>query len=158
MKNKIFRKNKLFEFYGAGFTGPSGSSGSMSSSGQPYCEYRILDLNSNLSQKGNTAKIKKEIPITLGVQVYGICTEDNKKHYGPIKRFYITPDSQDISIIYILDQNSEIVPLDPKTVKIKKNYYNKNNNINYSDFSFINNELGYDIRSVDWNLFSQGKD
>lgn len=123
------RHKRKFEFnkaineaasYGVGFSGPSGSSGSTSSTGQPYCEYRILPLSHNLEQKGNTNKDTNIVYISIGNKVSGKCVYDNKIHYGTITRLFVPEGSVLVSLVYILDENSQIVPLYPETIKIKK--------------------------------------
>lgn len=119
---KIRIKRRLNETYGMSFVGPSGSNGSTSSNGMPYCEYRILPLLHNLEQKGNSSNInlKKNNRLYLGEHVYGICTYDDKVHHGVIQRFYREEGSLKISLIYILDQNSQVVPLYPNSIKKNK--------------------------------------
>lgn len=120
------RRKHLNEYYGQGFTGPSGSSSSSTLGSQPYCEYRILPLNHSLEQKGNSSKTQlHEFPIRVGDSVYGKCLYDGKIHSGKISRFYYEEGSTKIKYVYIIDQNAELVPLYPLTIK-KKLMYNEN--------------------------------
>lgn len=122
---KRIRKSPLNEYYGQGFTGPSGSSSSSTLGSQPYCEYRILPLTHSLEQKGNSTKTNlHEFPIRVGDAVYGKCLYDGKIHTGKISRFYYEEGSTLIKYVYIIDQNAELVPLYPSTVK-KKLMYNE---------------------------------
>ena len=113
----------LLEFQGGGYSS-LGTSGSTHD--QPYCEYRVFPLLHNLEQKGNSTDFNiKAFDIKVGDVVSGICLYDSKTHTGPIQRFYRDAEKDPNAgpkYVYILDQDSRLVPLNPKTLKKKKTY------------------------------------
>ena len=120
-RSKAFEKYKkeepVYEYLGT-YVGNSGVGTNGGGYGKnPYFIYQILDLNSTLSQKGNSSKAAK-FYLLVGDKVKGICALDNKEHTGLIQRFYVDEKSTDMkpTYIYILDTNSVVVPLYPKTI------------------------------------------
>ena len=110
-------RKPVLEYLGT-YCGNSGVGTNGGGSGKsPYFIYQILDLNSSLSQKGNTTKPSK-FHLLVGDKVRGICALDNKEHTGLIQKFYVDANSKDMkpTYIYILDEQSVIVPLFPKTI------------------------------------------
>lgn len=121
LKNQPKEPEAIYEYLGT-YVGNSGVGTNGGGYGKnPYFIYQILDLNSTLSQKGNDLKGKKgamKFHLLIGDKVKGICALDNKEHTGLIQRFFVDGDSKDMSptYIYILDENSMVVPLYPKTI------------------------------------------
>lgn len=89
---------------------------------QPYFEYKILPLSSNLGQRGYKIFSKSELDtyeIRKGDYISGINPLDEKRHYGVIQRFFIPEGDTKFQWVFILDRDtSEIIPIYPDTIKI----------------------------------------
>lgn len=117
LKHGVDYKSPVLEYLGT-YSGNSGVGTNGGGSGRnPYFIYQILDLNSSLSQKGNTTAPKK-FHLLIGDKIKGVCALDNKEHTGVIQSFYVDGNSKDMkpTYIYILDEQSVLVPLFPKTI------------------------------------------
>lgn len=102
----------------------AGTYGDTQNNGNPYFEYSIKPLVSNLSQKSGRGNVSKEAEKILGPGDYvtGICPIDNKEHSGKIYRILKNPDAT-ISWVYILtDDTKEFIRLEPDTVYLDTPY------------------------------------
>lgn len=95
----------------------AGNSEGIQNNGDPFCEYKLVPLTSNLSQKDKPVKLR-EFPIYPGVYVTGKCPIDNEFHWGYVYRILKNPDSS-IAWVYILtDDTKEFIRLDPDTISL----------------------------------------
>lgn len=95
----------------------AGNSEGIQNNGDPFCEYKLMPLTSNLSQKDKPVKLR-EFPIYPGVYVTGKCPIDNEFHWGYVYRILKNPDSS-IAWVYILtDDTKEFIRLDPDTISL----------------------------------------
>lgn len=95
----------------------AGNSEGIQNNGDPFCEYKIMPLTSNLSQKDKPIRLG-EFPIYPGVYVTGKCPIDNEFHWGYVYRILKNPDSS-IAWVYILtDDTKEFIRLDPDTISL----------------------------------------
>lgn len=86
--------------------------------GSPYFIYQILPLQSSLSQRGNSKKLKKNPCLFVGDLVKGTCIYDKKEHVGTVQRIYIEEGQTVPSYVYVLDKNTNVsIPLRASTVK-----------------------------------------
>ena len=108
-------------------TGPSkiNYGGPIENSGMVY---RVIPLNTNLSQKGNDKRLKEynKSEFNLGDYVSGICIYDNKQHIGHIVNMVFNEENS-LLYVYIMDKENRItIPLDPSTI----DYSNQQNILN----------------------------
>lgn len=95
----------------------AGNSEGIQNNGDPFCEYKLMPLTSNLSQKDKPIRLG-EFPIYPGVYVTGKCPIDNEFHWGYVYRILKNPDSS-IAWVYILtDDTKEFIRLDPDTISL----------------------------------------
>lgn len=95
----------------------AGNSEGIQNNGDPFCEYKLMPLTSNLSQKDKPIRLG-EFPIYPGVYVTGKCPIDNEFHWGYVYRILKNPNSS-IAWVYILtDDTKEFIRLDPDTISL----------------------------------------
>lgn len=95
----------------------AGNSEGIQNNGDPFCEYKLMPLTSNLSQKDKPIRLG-EFPIYPGVYVTGKCPIDNEFHWGYVYRILKNPDSS-IAWVYILtDDTKEFIRLDQDTISL----------------------------------------
>lgn len=83
---------------------------------QPFYQYSILDLKTDLSQRGNSSRVSLgSFPLAVGDVVKGVCCYDKEEHRGTITSFY-RDERSELVYIYILSDLCEKLPLFPDTV------------------------------------------
>ena len=86
--------------------------------------YKIMNLNTNLSQKGNDVKspIYDKFIFNCGDLVSGVCAYDNKEHIGYICNITFAEEGT-ILYYYIIDANTrQNIALIPETVYFASDY------------------------------------
>lgn len=95
----------------------AGNSEGIQNNGDPFCEYKLMPLVSNLSQKTKHINLEERV-ISKGDFVSGISPIDNKEHSGYVYRILKNPDAT-IQWVYILAKETrEFIRLDPETIDL----------------------------------------
>lgn len=120
------------------YVGNMGYSSTIGGRSFPMFQYTIRAFNKDLEQKSGMNG-NEDFSILIGHKVKGVCAYDNKEHEGVIKSFFKDKGGTEIKYVYIIDQNSQMVPLWPETIKksfvdLPKKNNNRNQNIRMALF------------------------
>lgn len=116
------KKKKVSEGYQYGATYAGGYSGGYNPQGNtvfnnpaPY-SYELINLNSSLSQKGNS--IPDEIYVNRGTLIKGKGLEDGKEYSGRVDTIIKDSDGY-IKYVIIIDMNTRVIKkINPDTIFI----------------------------------------